>query len=206
MTPLEFAHLPDVSGPRYGFHRDRPGGPIGITLPFVRSTGLGNCITFTGSYLFHEAKMRGVNVDKMQKAWETAVLSTSSLERRGSTQAAVMLGLAQDVARLEPGDHLAPGWYVTQGWVTEGKFKGHGVFLHVLPGARPSQILVLEARGQTDANGGPLKGQDGVSSRCCTPPNVRDWPAGKWGEVVDVWTVERLLATWQECYVARLPG
>ena len=204
MTPLEFAHLPDVSGPRYDFHKDRPGGPIGITLPFVRSTGLGNCITFTGSYLFAEAQRRGVDVSKMKAVWKTAVLSTSPLDRRGGPQAAVMLGLAQDVARLEHGDLLEPGWYVTQGWTKPGQFKGHGVFLNVQPGAVPSQILVLESRGQTDANGGPLKGQDGASSRCCTPPNVRDWPAGKWGEVVDTLTVADLLEIWQECYVSRL--
>ena len=89
---------------------------------------------------------------------------------------------------------------MAQGWKASGG--GHAVFLHVLPGAVPAQVLVLEARGKN--RGGAYKGQDGVSSRCCTPPNVRDWPAGKWGEVHDVWTVERLLGEWPETYCARL--
>ena len=196
MTPLEFAHLPDVSGPRYGFHRDRPGSPHGVELGFnVRRTAWTNCVALVMSYLARVSPRECSLAE-----WQIGMLNTS--DRRGPCQAAVLLGLAQDVARLEAGDHLAEGWYVMQGWTAMGG--GHAVFLHVLPSARPAQILVLEARGQTDANGGPLKGQDGASSRCCTPPNVRDWPDGKWGEVHTVLTVADLLATWPECYVSNL--
>ena len=196
MTPLEFAHLPDVSGPRYGFHRDRPGSAHGVELGFnARKTAWTNCTTFTMSYLARVAH-RECSLDD----WRIGVLSTA--DRRGSCQAAVRLGLSDAATRLKVGDHLEPGWWVAQGWRANGS--GHAVFLHVQPSAIPAQILILEARGQTDANGGPLKGQDGVSSRCCTPPNVRDWPADKWGEVHDVWTVERLLSEWPETYCARL--
>ncbi len=194
MTPLEFAHLPDVSGPRYGFHQDRPGSPHGVELGFsVKATAWTNCVTMCMSYLARVAP-RECGLSE----WLVGVLNTT--DRRGPCKAAVMLGLSDAVTRLKSGDHLEPGWFVAQGWRANGS--GHAVFLHVLPEAKPSQILILEARGKN--TGGAYKGQDGASSRCCSPPNVRDWPEGKWGAVVDVWTVERLLGEWPELYVALL--
>jgi hypothetical protein len=196
MTPLEFAHLPDVSGPRYGFHQARPGSPHGVELGFkVRKTPQTNCVALVMSYLARVSPRECSLQD-----WQIGMLNTA--DREGPCRAAVRLGMAQDVARLEAGDHLEAGWYVAQGWTQKGG--GHAVFLHVLPSAKPAQILVLEARGQTDANGGPLKGQDGASSRCCTPPNVRDWVDGKWGEVVKVYTVDELLGIWPELFVSKL--
>jgi hypothetical protein len=194
VTPLDFAHLPEVRTPLYGFSPDRPGGPHGVDLPFqIRKTPHTNCVAFAMSYLARVSpKPCPLSV------WQVGMLSTQ--DRRGPCQAAVDLGLAVDSCELEPGDHLEPGWYVAQGWRANGS--GHAVFLHVLPSARPAQVLVLEARGKN--TGGAYKGQDGVSSRCCSPPNVRDWPEGKWGEVSDVWTVERLLGEFPECYAARL--
>jgi len=196
VTPLDFAHLPDVSGPLYGFHRDRPGSPHGVELGFkVRKTPHVNCVSLVMSYLARVAPR-----DCTLKDWQIGMLNTS--ERAGPCEAAVRLGIAKDHVRLKAGDHIEAGWYVMQGWTAKGG--GHAVFLHVMDQAVPSQILVLEARGQTDANGGPLKGQDGVSSRCCTPPNVRDWPAGKWGEVHRTLDVDYLLSKWPECFVAKL--
>jgi hypothetical protein len=196
MTPLDFAHLPDVSGPLYGFNKARQGSPHGVELGFsVRKTPYQNCVTVVMSYIARVAPR-----DCDLKTWQIGMLNTS--DRRGPCQAAVLLGMAQDVTRLEAGDHLEAGWYVAQGWAKSGG--GHAVFLHVLPGAKPSQILILEARGQTNAAGGPYKGQDGASSRCCTPPNVRDWPAGRWAEVHRVLDVDYLLSKWPECHVAKL--
>lgn len=172
---MAIATDPLVSACRYGFHPKRRGGvsyrqvdPYGNMV-----NGYKSCVSFVFECLFLANRMM-VGAEDWEKPtqaeWRTGFLWADE-DEQGMALVAHERGWSDEPWASLPVVGESGAWYVCQGYRANGS--GH-CFLLLCIG--PDDYVMLEANGQASANGGPWRGLDGVGSRCCSPPNARDWP------------------------------
>lgn len=208
---LDVAQDPKLAAARYGFSSGRTGGaqqpnPEGYSWP---RSQYNNCVTFVAQALQLARHKIGLGGSMSKDDWATVCIWAGYGERGGPAVAA-RWGIGTEPIDIGGGSGftgpLSPGWWVCQGWNAgdDGRLDtdddlGHSFFLRVVS---DDEVYFLESRGR--AAGGPLNGQDGISSRTTSPRNVRDWSGDGWPDALEPTSRQGVQDTYEECWASKL--
>jgi hypothetical protein len=206
---LKLATDPKIKAARYGFSKGRSGGaqyPNPQGWGWVESP-YNNCVTAQIQFLHLGRRMLGDEGLLTLADWKLGCLWAGQ-NSRGGVLMAHQWGIAEkpEVATVKTFEGHEGQWFVClgshdgrDGVLDTDDDTGHAFLALVHMG----KLVYLESNGKAKG-GSVLGGLDGVGSRHAEPRCSRDWPVGNWPSKLSPDSIEKVLATYDRIWAAKL--